>query len=296
MPVADFVGRYYIRLDCGDYIKIQKTLRKGRGVVINEHTLRESLPRVSVVTVVFNGVNHIRSTIESVLAQTYLNIEYIMIDGGSVDGTMDVILEYGSKISYVQSESDEGIYDAMNKGIAMATGAWLNFMNAGDSFYSENSVSSAMAGNVDGGVVLYGAVEVRYPKFSRVEQPGDVSRLWSGMKFSHQSAFLSADYHKSHLYDLKYPITSDLHFMYVAYKSGQKFIRLNQVVASVVTGGVSEASRVRTIWAAYGAISAGKFRPLLFTAYAFQILETMLRSMGKKILPDRLVQKIILWK
>lgn len=258
--------------------------------------MEERLPRVSIVTVVFNGRDGIRNTIESVLRQTYSNIEYIIIDGGSVDGTMDIIAEYQSKISCVQSKPDKGIYDAMNTGIAKATGEWLNFMNAGDCFYSDDSVSHAMAGYADEGVVLYGAVEIRYPKFSRVEQPGDVSRLWSGMKFSHQSAFISAEYHKSHLYDLRYPVTSDLHFMYEAFQKGQKFIRLNQIVASVVTGGVSEARRTKTLWAACGAVSAGKFRPLLCAAYGLQILEAMLRSAGKKILPERLVQKIILWK
>jgi len=262
----------------------------------NDIELGGNFFRVSIFTVVFNGKDCIRNTIESVLGQTYSNIEYIVIDGGSIDGTMDVVSEYGSSISYIQSKPDKGIYDAMNTGIAKATGDWLNFMNAGDCFYSDDSVSQAMAEYVDGGVVLYGAVEIRYPKFNRVEQPGNVSRLWSGMKFSHQSAFLSVEYHKTHLYDLKYPVTSDLHFMYEAHKTGQKFIRLNQVVASVVTGGVSEVSRIKTLWAACDAVSAGKFRPLLRLAYALQILEAMLRSAGKKILPERLVQKIILWK
>lgn len=262
----------------------------------NDSALGGNHPRVSIVTVVFNGKDSIRSTIESVLAQTYSNIEYIIIDGGSVDGTMDIISEYASKISYIQSKPDKGIYDAMNTGIAKATGVWINFMNAGDCFYSEDTVSHALAGHIEGGVVLYGAVEIRYPNFSRVEQAGDISKLWSGMKFCHQSAFISAAYHKLHPYDLKYPITSDLNFMYQAYTTEQKFIRLNQIVASVSTGGVSESSRLKTLWASCEAVSAERHRPLISAAYALKVVVTLFRSMAKKILPARLVQKIILWK
>ncbi len=91
-------------------------------------------PLISVITVVFNGELFLEETIKSVLNQTYDNVEYLIIDGGSTDGTLDIIKRYKNQIDYWVSEPDKGIYDAMNKGIALASGTWLNFMNAGDSF------------------------------------------------------------------------------------------------------------------------------------------------------------------
>ena len=88
---------------------------------------------ISVVTVSYNAVATIEQTLLSVINQTYPNIEYIIIDGGSTDGTVDIIKKYADEIVYWISEPDKGIYDAMNKGIKKANGEWINFINAGDS-------------------------------------------------------------------------------------------------------------------------------------------------------------------
>ena len=89
-------------------------------------------PKLSVITVVFNDVRHIERTLLSVLDQTYDNIEYVIIDGASNDGTLDVIKRYQHRVAKLITEPDKGIYDAMNKGLAAATGDYVVFMNSGD--------------------------------------------------------------------------------------------------------------------------------------------------------------------
>ena len=96
--------------------------------------------KISVVTVCYNSVDSIEETMLSVLNQTYSDVEYIIIDGGSTDGTVDIIKKYADRLVYWVSEPDKGIYDAMNKGIAAATGDYINFMNSGDRFASTNVI------------------------------------------------------------------------------------------------------------------------------------------------------------
>jgi glycosyltransferase involved in cell wall biosynthesis len=96
--------------------------------------------KYSIITVNYNNRDGLRKTIQSVINQTYTDYEYIIIDGGSDDGSIDVIKEYCDHITYWVSEHDKGIYNAMNKGIAHAQGTYVNFMNSGDTFYSHNTL------------------------------------------------------------------------------------------------------------------------------------------------------------
>lgn len=107
------------------------------------------MPLITVITVVYNGEKHLEETILSVVNQTYENIEYIIVDGGSTDKTLDVIKKYENQIDCWVSESDNGIYDAMNKGLSLASGEWINFMNAGDAFWRPDSISDIFCGRYD---------------------------------------------------------------------------------------------------------------------------------------------------
>ena len=99
--------------------------------------------KISIITVVYNGKDTLAQTIESVISQDYANIEYIIIDGNSTDGTQGIIKEYGHRISYWMSEPDRGIYDAMNKGIEYASGDVIAFINSGDT-YEDNILSEVV--------------------------------------------------------------------------------------------------------------------------------------------------------
>ena len=112
--------------------------------------------KVSIITVVYNDVKNIRSTIESYLSQSYDNKEYIIIDGGSNDGTMDIVNLYRDRIDVVVSEPDKGIYDAMNKGIKRATGNWIGILNSGDTFVSTDTLKTVFSLDWTGVDVIYG--------------------------------------------------------------------------------------------------------------------------------------------
>jgi glycosyltransferase involved in cell wall biosynthesis len=256
----------------------------------------DGLPKVSVVTVVFNAEKYLEATICSVLGQDYPHLEYIVIDGGSTDGTLDIVRKYADRISCWRSEKDQGIYDAMNKGLRLATGAWISFMNAGDAFHSADTLTKVFSVPNNGSTVIYGGVEIRYPDFKRIEQPGKPGRLWQGMQFSHQSAFTEVGYQRAHPFNAANRIAADLEFFYEAYLAGAGFLRTEQIVSSVLTGGLSEGNRVRTILASRDAVCKGRVRPLIRLYFWGRIISSVFRSAMKRLLPASLVKKLIMRK
>ena len=253
-------------------------------------------PKISVITVVLNSKNLIERTMKSVLDQDYPNIEYIVIDGGSVDGTIEIINLYKSKLKSFLSEPDQGIYDAMNKGLCIAKGDWVNFMNAGDIFISNNAIINAakeMNSSVD---ILYGGVEVNYYKFLRTEEAGSPKNLWKGMQFSHQSTFVNLPYHKKNLFNVNTKIVADLEFFYKAYKNGVSFKSLKQTVSQVIIGGLSETNRYKTITSSCTVVCDGKLKLIIRIYYAIQIFNLFFKKLIKIILPKKIIRKLILIK
>lgn len=140
-------------------------------------------PLVSIITAVYNGAAHVEECIQSVLSQQYPNIEYIVVDGGSTDGTVDIIKRYDDRIDYWVSARDKGIYDAWNKGLALATGEWIGYLSADDAY-----VPDAVAGYVE----LIGSErevgrDVEYVSSKILYKDGDNARLmgqaWSWPTF-----------------------------------------------------------------------------------------------------------------
>lgn len=176
-----------------------------------------NFPKISIITVSFNAVNVIEETILSVIGQTYPNIEYIIIDGGSTDGTTDIIKKYADKISYWISEPDKGIYDGMNKGIDKVTGDWVNFMNAGDSFYNKDVVKKIFSQKIDSHIeVIYGDSYTIYSDKEVIEKvrPLDVMIKKLQMPFCHQSVFLKTQNKKNIQFDTSYKIAADYKIFY----------------------------------------------------------------------------------
>lgn len=173
--------------------------------------------KISVVTVCYNAVKSIEETMLSVLNQTYPNIEYIIIDGGSTDGTVDIIKKYADRLAYWISEPDKGIYDAMNKGITAATGDYINFMNAGDSFYSNNTLAIAKQILDNNAVIAYGDCYMKFGDTGFIRRPLKLKYLKTKPTFCHQSTFIKLKYQSQNLYNSNLKIASDYKFFYDAY-------------------------------------------------------------------------------
>jgi hypothetical protein len=210
--------------------------RKGEGGLRTKGYFKKSYqdkPLISIITVVFNGEKFLEETIQSIINQTYDNVEYIIIDGGSTDGTLDIIKKYEDRIDYWVSEGDRGIYDAMNKGLDVASGDWINFMNAGDKLffipYFKNIKDADLVYGkaiLSNGKVLIYNKNVKFKNFSR------------GMVVCHQSCFYNKEYYKKSRYDLKYKICADQKFTALAIKSSKAFY-IDQVIAYYDLHGIS---------------------------------------------------------
>lgn len=207
------------------------------------------LPKVSIITVTFQNVEGLKVTMRSVFGQNYPTLEFILVDGGSTDGTLEVIRENEAGISWWCSEQDRGIYDAMNKGIRQASGDWIIFMNAGDSFFSSQILKEVFERNSYSGYsFVYGNWQVRYPYGgTRLRKAGPVKSLWKGSQFCHQAVFISSDYQCHHPYSNQHRLVADFAFFYQAYEAGEKFMQLNIPIASIEAGGVSDQKRVVVI-------------------------------------------------
>jgi glycosyltransferase involved in cell wall biosynthesis len=177
---------------------------------MNQHS-----PTISIITVVRNGEAFIEHTIQSIVEQTYRNVEYIIIDGNSTDQTVPIIKKYADKIKYWISEKDNGIYDAMNKGIKAATGDWLLFINA-DDFLVNNTIIEEVAPFLakSKSQVVYGDVLLVYPVGPEKLKGAEWNKVKNHfrnirMNLSHQGIFHSRALFKNRLYDTTFKITAD---------------------------------------------------------------------------------------
>lgn len=176
---------------------------------------------LTIITVVYNDALNLSRTISSVKSQTFTDFEYIIVDGKSTDNTLDVISQNKEFITAYISEEDLGIYDAMNKGIFMAKGKWINFMNAGD-VYANFDVLASLNFNQEINYCIYGASN---KSFSSIP--------------NHQSMFILASWHRENLYNLKYKIAADYAIKRKLISSGKiEYVNVNIVTS--LPGGASQ--------------------------------------------------------
>lgn len=208
--------------------------------------------KVTIVTVTYNCVDLLEGTIKSILSQTFNDYEYIIIDGGSTDGTIDVINKYKTKLSFWCSEKDNGIFDAMNKGINHANGEWINFMNAGDFFYDENVLDLVFSDNntesfsfIYGDNVVINGEQTIYKKANPFYKSKKIHRR---MGFNHQSVFVKTNLAKKNQFDLNFKIAADYNMINKIYKSGGRPLYISSPLSITNLNGISAKNRNRQLY------------------------------------------------
>lgn len=220
----------------------------------------------SIVTVVYNDISHIIETMNSVIGQSYKQIEYVIIDGGSTDGTKETIIEYisscaditikaiNSKKYYLEAihkdyptiafkfltEKDKGIYDAMNKGIALATQKLTNFMNCGDQFYNSKILEKIATEDIEQFDVIYGNTQMIDNK-SKITLSIPSKNIKYRMPFCHQSSFVKTHILKNFLFDTTYKICADNDFFMKLYHTKYKFRKLDFPISNYSLDGLSSS-------------------------------------------------------
>ena len=198
--------------------------------------------KISVVTVCYNAVQTLEKTMLSVLNQTYPDVEYIIIDGGSTDGTVDIIKKYADRLAYWVSEPD--------KGIKVATGEWICFLNSGDSFYERAILEKVFKDvdiNNDFVDVIYGDMILNYSFVDLISYPLSLSMFNQTFPFSHPSSFVKLVYMKSMYFDTQYKFAADYDFFLKLYCEKKKFAYKNMIISIFeAEKGASSKNKIRT--------------------------------------------------
>lgn len=199
--------------------------------------------KLSVVTVNYNDRNGLLSTIKSVVGQSFKEYEYIIIDGGSTDGSVEVIQQNEEYITYWISEPDSGIYNAMNKAIEVASGDYCIFMNSGDCFYTSDVVENILP-FLDGTDILYGNTHYTDGKIRYSKDEPDLFSFFYVSCWCHQSTFIKTSLLKKYLYDDSLRIVADWKFLLqTVIKDNCSFKAIDQNVSLYDSTGISSTNK-----------------------------------------------------
>ncbi len=226
--------------------------------------IAEQKNKITVITVVYNNVSGIKDTLDSFVAQSWNNKELIVIDGGSTDGTWEVVNSYSESISYKCSEPDGGIYDAMNKGIDRATGEWITFLNSGDVFVDDTVLERVFASDLYEGIdVVYGdSIEVNGIARLLLTAPSDISRMEYFPVYRHGSSFVRTAVQQKHKFNLSLKkelgYSLDWEMIHRMYKDACTFRKVDVAVQAFLKEGVSDRPYMSR-WYNYKITSGGSF-------------------------------------
>ena len=208
---------------------------------------------LSIITVCYNAAEDLKKTMESVLAQTFCDYEYIIQDGGSTDSTSALVEQYselfkkrGISLTFV-SEKDGGIYDAMNRALQHCNGKWVQYMNAGDYYHSEQVLEHVFQGDIIADTTVLFGNSIEWEAGHEYFLEGRVDNLLEKDQICHQSSFIDREWMCEQQYDTGYRIAADYNFFLGTYFAEKKFQKLEQVVSVFVKDGVSSTQELQRV-------------------------------------------------
>ncbi|MGJ0373065.1 glycosyltransferase [Aliarcobacter cryaerophilus] len=208
--------------------------------------MKTDFPKITVVTVTYNAEQYLEQTIKSVIEQDYPNIEYIIIDGASTDGTIDIIKKYEKHLSYWISEPDSGIYDAMNKGIDVATGEWIQFLNAGDTLIHNQTINIVSKYLIDTNDLVHGKMWRNKPYRKLTEPYCNIHSPLDGCFIWHPTLFAKLSIMKKHKYNTYFKIAGDYDFFLTALKENYTIKLIDEPITDYLENGVSQSDNLRS--------------------------------------------------
>lgn len=239
--------------------------------------------KLSIITIVLNDKQNIEKTIESILSQN-VDLGYIIIDGGSTDGTLDVIKKYRDKINVLVSEKDNGIVDAFNKGLGLATGDIIGIVNSGD-FLETDALSFVVQSFDENTDIVYGNTQYWDGGKKDYIYSADHNYLDKFMSINHPSVFLRKSvYEKFGLFDKNFPIAMDYELMLRFFVNGARFRYVDTVLSNMALGGVSDVNWQRAYREAYDIRKKHLgFSVRLYIHYFFQVLKRYISNLLSKV-------------
>lgn len=189
-------------------------------------------PKVSIITVVYNDVKNIEKTITNTLEQTYSNLEYVIVDGGSTDGTVDIIKKYSHSLIW-KSEKDKGIYDAMYKGSIMATGEWILFRNSGDLFFNNHVIEDVFHDYIDTGEgLIMGNIRYLRNGWMKDMTPAYPQKhYFDAMPAHHPATFIRRSLQIKNPFPAQYRQSADYWFFIKVLREGVRFKHIDIIIA-----------------------------------------------------------------
>lgn len=201
--------------------------------------------KLSIITVNLNNAAGFQKTAESIVSQTYQDFEWIVIDGGSTDGSKELIEQYSDHIAYWVSEKDSGIYNAMNKGVKVARGEYLQFLNSGDWLADDHVLADVFTAHFESPIVYGNVYQMNGDRVARSKIYGELSfEQMLSSSISHQSSFISRELLRIYPYNENYKIVSDWEFWLKMILLGVDFQHVDRYISCYDLNGISETNTV----------------------------------------------------
>ncbi len=259
----------------------------------NKKILKRNNKLISVITIVYNDEKNVEKTIKSVLKQKYSYIEYIVVIRPSQDRTFEIVKKYKNKINKIIIYEEKGIYQAMNIGIFLARGKYINFMNSGDYFTNPNTVYNLFKKKQTADII-YGDCIIYYDNYFRKIKCNEINTIVKELPFSHQSAFVRTSLQKKYKFNLKHVQSADYDFFLKLFLMKKKFKYYNLNISNRLPYGNSD-NKIKTLYDNYLIASKylGKPTPSRRLVFIREVIYYSCTKILQFILPRRILNLII---